>query len=383
MSEISSIGAMSAQIPMPASYNAVKIRVNKPQVIVPSNYHGDATDNGIYNAVNIAIDKPTVIRKDPVYNYPEAKQVVTYDMTGLAPVSVPVMPVSNVSYQPAFIAEETVVKPDVQDKVATITPTVDNKVAEAKKVPEPNITTVEAEKAPAFNGKKDIEIVPPADIKPDVDINDIIAKLSSNDYDVQAVQLAQIAQSVAKEPEKATAYVVKDIFTNLIGIMNKNTDSLEGPTQEQINIRKQIIMNELVKSKAREEGKNPEEVKLPYEISEQNLALANKLSPLELVERNKEYAMYTTAVLCKVYIDEIEKQTGNVVAIVDLPGITDIVNILNHSDNAEAKIAALQALDYIKRPEYAEDLKSIYDMASKDANPYVAKVATEAKKNLS
>ena len=46
------------------------------------------------------------------------------------------------------------------------------------------------------------------------------------------------------------------------------------------------------------------------------------------------------------------------------------------------RIAAIKALDYIKTPEYKEDLKAIYSIAATDPDPIVQKMAQAAVQRL-
>lgn len=55
---------------------------------------------------------------------------------------------------------------------------------------------------------------------------------------------------------------------------------------------------------------------------------------MEQAERNKEYALYTISILAKIYTDEVEKQTGNIVPLTDLPGSAAIVDALRFNPNS-------------------------------------------------
>ena len=68
---------------------------------------------------------------------------------------------------------------------------------------------------------------------PEVNISDVVSRLSSKDYDTQASQMAEIIKVMLDSPEKLNQYVVKDVFVNLINIAEKNTDNLAKPTEEQ------------------------------------------------------------------------------------------------------------------------------------------------------
>ena len=60
------------------------------------------------------------------------------------------------------------------------------------------------------------------------------------------------------------------------------------------------------------------------------------------------------AILAKIYTDEVEKQTGNIVPMTDVPGTSAIVDSLRYNPNSGVKIAAIDALRHINRPEYKD-----------------------------
>ena len=74
-------------------YSAVNINIRKPEVDANKNVSNPMTvnnDNGIYNAVKIDIDNPKInTDTKPVYDYPEAEGIVTYDMLTLNPIALP------------------------------------------------------------------------------------------------------------------------------------------------------------------------------------------------------------------------------------------------------------------------------------------------------
>jgi len=348
MTQVNSVGTAT-------NYSAVKIRVNEPKAFISGK--GDSV-NGNYNAVDIAVDKPFMAQYDrEIYNYPQNNDTV--------PGNIAI--INTETYYP--IAPENVYKEQAVDKQEPVS-TQDNTV-----VPEPNITTPEAEKKNLvyFNGtSKPVEIVQPEEIKPNIDIKSVVAKLSDRDYDVQAKQMDVITTTAIKSPSEAIEYVSKPVFSSLIKILNKDSSELAKPSEQQIETRKKIILNEIVKQKAEEEGKT--DVKLPYALTDEEIKSAMVLSDYEQAERNKEYAMYTIAALNKIYISETEKRTGNVLPLTDLPGIAEIVNVLKTSE-PNTKLVALESLYYIKRPEYKEELKSIYSMAASDENKNIAQIA--------
>lgn len=393
------------------NYNAVKINIKKPEINAGNGRNTYIDDNGIYNAVNIEIDNPS-INTEPkkVYDYPEAEEPVTYDMVN---PNIRLPQGFNVAYTTTNVIlpkmeqeiEGVGVNEGVNDDEADIVPTdleeegvneneadvapTEPEVNEEVDVPAPNYTTVEAEKAEdnitddvkimeAEVGTQDVkkpEIIPGEEIQPEIDIPLIISNLASADYDTQAQQMEEIARIALDNKENAVPYIVREVFASLIEITKKDTANLAAPTDKQVEARKKLITNFIVMENAKNNNK---EAKLPYQLTEEDFAAANELSPMELAERNKEYALYTIAILAKVYTDEVEKQTGNIVPLTDLPGSAAIVDALRQNPNAGVKIAAIDALRHIYRPEYSEELNTLFELAQADSNPQVALAAQSA-----
>lgn len=325
-----------------ANYNAVKIQINDPKTNIPEGLK-NSDDNGIYNAVNIEVNRPSVdVAKKAIYDYPQAQSVVTYDMTGIAPITKP-------------------------------------------QLPPPNVTTTEAEKVSneanvAFQAAP--EIVEAEKKTPNAKIQEAVTKLSSNNYDMQAQQMEEIARLSMQDPKNTLPFVTTEIFDNLINIIKKDTSNLAIPTDSQIEARKKIIINEIAKEQAKANGQKLDNFTPPYKVTEAELKEAMTLTDMEQAERNKEYALYTIAILAKVFADEVQNQTGNIVPLTDLPGASDIVEAMKTNKNPGIKIAAIDALRYISRPEYKDEIKSIFTLMTKDENPQVAELAKMAIQSL-
>lgn len=405
-------------------YNGVKINIQKPEVNASGVNSGvnrgeniSYPDNGIYNAVNIDIDNPSVNTEPKrIYDYPEAEGPVTYEMANTNRIPLPQG--FNVAYHTTNVIlpkmEQEVeiegIKPEEADDIEEV-----EIEEETPAVPEPNYTTTEAEKdvepeeaiqanqettlPPVVEEKapevkdaiaddvqimetevketeiKRPEIIPGEEILPDVDIPLVISNLTNADYDVQAQQMEEIARISLDNPENAVPYIVREVFSSLIDITKKDTANLAAPTEEQVQARKKLISNFIVMENAKQ-GQG--QVKLPYQLTEKDFALANELSPMEQAERNKEYALYTISILAKIYTDEVEKQTGNIVPLTDLPGSAAIVDALRFNPNSGVKIAAIDALRHIQRPEYKEELTTLYTLAQADSNPQVSMAAERA-----
>lgn len=344
-------------------YSAVNINIKKPEVNARENGKMSVVnDNGIYNAVKITIDKPSVnTEPKKVYDYPEAEEVVTYKNANVQQVALPEgFPAGN-AYENNTVKEETV-------------------------VPEPNYTTTEAEKSENTSANGDVtfhgadkavkkpEIIPSEPIKPEVNISDTIAVLSGNDYDKQAMEIAKIAYLSETKPEEAKPYIVRDVFNALIDVVRKDTSNLEKPSQQQNEIRQKIVANIMAAQR-----KQP----VPYQITKEEQEIATNLAPIEMAERNKEYALIAISSLAKNYINQVEKESGNVVPFTDIPGIAEITNTIRDSKNPEIRIAAIESLGHIYKLEYKDEIITILNLAQQDKHPLVSKIATMTLQKLS
>ena len=392
-----------------ANYNAVKIQINDPKTKISPNNKPNPDDNGIYNGVDIQINRPSVEPfTRPIYQYPMYEEGPVPYCMAVPGAKLPLAYQTNLISNRTFVHNNNAYEiefefDELKSKENKINKTDVEKAAEPEKnqeesneiliiekveepqVPEANYTTLEAEKAEApivnglnFRAKKEPEIIPSQEILPEADIPAIIDNLSNPNYDIQAEQMEEIVRTAMTTPDKALPYVVRDIFSSLIEIVQKDTTKLAAPNQAQAETRRQIIVNEVIKEYAKTNNLNTENVELPYKLTEEEIASAVKLTPMELAERNKEYALYAMAALAKVYTDEIEKESGTVIPLTDLPGISTVVDTLRYNINPETKIAAIDALLYIQRPEYKEELVSLFNLVSKDRSNEVAAVAAEA-----
>ena len=381
-------------------YNAVDINIRKPEVNAAGKKDETSisTDNGVYNAVKINVDRPAVNTepKKTIYDYPLYDGIINYNMLPTQQVELPTE-MSAVYYSNTAVVPEK----DNENELKSENIAEDNSAQEEAAVPEPNFTTLEAEKEemPAaveekktenlennqeisFHGAEDDntvkrpEIVQGEEIKPDVNIGEVVANLKDADFDKQALQIEEIARLSLQNKDNAVNYIVRDVFSSLMDIANKDTTKLEPPTKEQVEIRKKLISDFI------EIEKNPQAKDVPFKLSEDEVALAAKLSPMEQAERNKEYALYTMAILDKVYIEEIQKETGNVVPMTDVPGLSTIVDAVKNNPNSGVKAAAIDALAYVQRPEYKEELNTIYTLAQQDQNQQVVMTAKRAQETL-
>lgn len=337
-----------------ANYNAVKIKINDPKTTIPEGFK--SADLGNYNAINIEVNRPTV---DVVKmaDIPAEVAVATF-----MPVEIPVIPVDPVAYE-------------------EYAKTVDEQEAVVVTVPEPNVTSQEVEKKnlgnePSFNGLsfKSAKVEKPSAIK--IDVAQTVANLKNENYDIQALQMEEMAKTASVEPDLLKQYITTDVFSSLIDILNKDTTNLEAPSKEQIEIRDKALANLEVLAIAQSKGEKLEETEIPYpDLTPEEINTALTLTSMEQAERNKEYAMYVIAVLSRTYADDVKKISGNTVPLTDLPGMAEIVDTLRYNKNWLIRIAAIDALQICYKPEYKEETLEILKLASQDKHPQVAQIA--------
>lgn len=304
--------------PVEPNYSAVKIRVNDAKTF---NLGDSNVNNGVYNATDIEVNRPSV------YTYPNVDTLMAYNMPKI-------------------------------------------------NVPKPNVTTTEAEKELTFKAAPNkVEIVPAVEIKPEVDIQEVTENLSSQDFDVQAKQLHDIVKAAGAKEDGAKPYITPETFEALVGIIKKDNSNMPQPTPEQDEARKKLKENLIAADKAFAEGVDPKTFKMPHDMSEEETKLALTLTPFEQVDRNKTYALAVTALLAKAYADGVEKHSGNVVPLTDLPGASAMVDVLRKENNPDVRMTALDSLRYISRPEYKEELVTIFTLAAQDKDPKVSQYA--------
>ncbi len=88
--------------------------------------------------------------------------------------------------------------------------------------------------------------------------------------------------------------------------------------------------------------------------------------------------MFTTAILQKLYSEEVAKLTNTSVPLTELPGAVTIVEQLKNNPNPMVRTSAIEALSYIQQPEYKADLNTLFTIAKNDQDKNVQEAATAA-----
>lgn len=341
----SQISPFAPRIPLmpsqPISYNAVKIEINDPTVNTPA----AGNNQGYYYNIptQSAYDMPTA----PMGQLPsQANQVIPQAQTVSA---VPVPP------QPQPVAAPV---------VDTTAPTVIEQAPVPTPAPAP-VAPQAASPAPAVQETKPAE--PQQSQAPQVDVKSINDKLVSQDLEAQKSAIHQIAEIGQNSPEAATQLLTPEVFNNLNGIIEKDTSTLEGPTKEQIELRQKEMSGTKL---------TPEET-----------AKAEKLSPMEFAEMNKQISIYTTAVLQKVLRAEVDKEAAknNIqpLSINELPGSESIAKNLKDNPNPIIREACISALTYVAKPDdNAVLVPLLRTVAKEDKDENVKATAQEMIKKL-
>lgn len=325
------------------NYNAVKIDINNPQVSTPQ-----------------SISQPQVIPS--MYDVPKAS---VYEV----PQQSVYQPNQNFNQPPTAQQTPSVPTPVIVPPAVTPAPVAPAPVATTPApVAAPAQATVEAAavapetKAPETAAPQAIEVKSPEVAKPQVDVNAFIARLTNDNYEEQANAMETIADMAQNSPQQATALLDTRVIDSLLGIMNKDTSKLQGPTPKQLEIREKIINNK--------------------PVTEAETKEANVITPMEQAERNKQYAMYTAAILQKLFATEVQKMNNSVVPLTELPGSAAIVEQVKSNPNPMVRASAIDSLSYIQAPEYKQDLETIFTVAQKDKDSIVQKTAEKALEKL-
>lgn len=340
------------QVPMqpmatPApNYNAVKIDVHNPAVSAPG-------------VGQVAMSVPQYAQPTmPYYSYPQA-QLYEYPQAPVQPYYMPVMQMPQapiqIPAQPAAPQAPEAVTPAPQQPVAPQVVQQNINQAPQTAVPQP-VVTQEAPKTPETT--QAVEIQQPTPVAPQVDINSFIAKLTNPDFDVQAGAMEEIANMVKDEPQKATELLDEKVMNALTNIINNDSSKLAGPTPEQIAARQKLMSGE--------------------KLSDADTKLATTITPMEQSERNKSYAMFTAAIMQKLYGEEVAKLTNTTVPLTELPGAVPIVEQLKNNPNPMVRTSAIEALRYIQQPAYKQDLTTLFTVAKNDKDKNVQEAATAA-----
>lgn len=317
------------------------------------------------SAVNIQIfepknySTPEAAYQQPVYNYPTNNfydyNHATQVPYGYPPVMVPQMPAPQVAQFP------------VPAEVPSVPVAAPAPVVVAPATPAPVVAAVQQVVTPAASTAPAPATPAPAPAVSAVDIAGLVANLKSANLDDQIAAIQKVAQIAQEDKQAAQTLNNEELFKSLAEIVTKDTKTLVGPDAKQLELRQKEQSGTAL---------TPEEqAQIVY-------------SPQEKAELNKQYGIYTLAILQKNFRDavdqELKNQGAQPISINELPGIVQIVENIKSDSNPAIRDAGLSALKYIaKLPEDKEVLKTIFDIAAKqDPDPAVRQSAETAIKEL-
>ena len=322
-----------AAAPKPQSqYNAVKIDIIEPKV------NAGETQVSPYNYPQAS-----------VYNMPQASAYAPAQAVTAPVYSAPVQTAAPVYAQPA---PQIVNQQNISQPQAAV-PAAEQPAPPAAPAPEQPVAAAKAEEVPP---------APAAEPVSTVDVAGLTAKIKSEDPEAAGKAIEDVALVAQNNPAEAVQLLDTNLMEGLLGVIAKDTSTLQGPTPKQIELRQQIMS-----------GKT---------LSEADTAEAKTVTPLEMAERNKQYALFTVAILQNLLVNEFKKTNNTTPDIKDLPGMEQIVTTIKDNPNPMLRASGLAALAYNARPEYKPVMKEIFELSKNDADENVQKVAAEGLSKL-
>ncbi len=242
----------------------------------------------------------------------------------------------------------------IQQPPFAFSPIIPQTIPQQPAVPEPQIQTQQNAPVPLIeqpnNNLNDFRSIRP---------ETFAGRLKTDNLDEQKNTIEEIAEKVKNSETDGPVLLDTQVFDALVDIINKDTSSLAGPTQEAMELRQKNI----------------------EELTEEE---QNKIgpTPLEKAEINKQYALYTISYMQERLNSELEKRNGKALELKDLPCIETVVDTAKSNPNPMLRIGAIAGLAHIARPEYNDDLKTIFELAQYDEDDRVKEAAIKAGENL-
>ena len=214
---------------------------------------------------------------------------------------------------------------------------------------------------------------PEAQTTTKIDTDELINNLRSTDSKVREAAINKLAEYAQDEDVDVVKQVVTEpIMQTLVDIISQDTTGLQGPTEEQIAVAEKV---------ARGEQLTPEEDKL-----------SEDLSPRDAANQNRMFALYTLAMLQKFQRDEVDEyiasqkangqETIEPLKLNDVYGYNTVANVIKNDSRPEVKVAAIQSLRYIARPEDEAVVKEVLADSLKSNDEEVKSVAQETVETL-
>ncbi len=290
------------------------------------------------NAVNIQIfDPKSFAQPQSAYDMPTSSVYNVPTATAYPPAQPPV-PVP-----PPVVNTQNVNPPVPPSVIPTATPPQQPATPQAPQNTQPPVTPPQAPT--------------PAPQAPTLDTKAMAAEVKSDNLETAGAAIEKIADIAQHNPQEAKQLLDQELMESLLGVIAKDTSNLQDATPKQLELRQQLL-----------EGKT---------LTPEETAEAQKISEKEMADRNKQYALFTVAILQDLLVKEFQAQNNVTPDIKDLPGMEQIVSTIKDNSSPMLRASGLAALAYNARPEYKPVMEEIFNLSKQDEDPNVRKVAED------
>ena len=241
--------------------------------------------------------------------------------------------------------------------------------------PQAPAATEQAAQAPAEQQapaqQPDMQIQQPTEQNQNaVDVNSLVAGLKSTDNKTQEDAITKITNLSQGTPDMQSAVLSEPVMRGLADIVKQDTSTLQGPSEAQV-----AAINKAASG---------------AKLTPEEEALTKELAPKTLADKNRVISMFTLAMLQKNQRDEIDRYNATQdpnnqlpqLKLNDLIGFTEIENAARNDNEKEVKLAAIQALSYVAKPEDKETVEPVLKAAMNDPEPLIQQAANEVLANI-
>ena len=328
--------------------------IQAPQAYTPVQQQPLYRQQPQVNAVNIQIfDPKSFAQPDPTYAMPTN--------------SVYTVPQQSV-YNPAQPASQTPPAPPVPVPPPVVNTQNVNPPAPSviPQQPQPTPAPAQTQAAPQTQTPEQPVTPPPAPqptaAAPSFNTKGLAQDVKSDNLETAGAAIGKIADIAQHNPNEAKQLLDQELMESLLGVIAKDTTQLQDATPQQLQWREELL-----------QGKT---------LTPEQTAEAQKISPKEMADRNKQYALFTVAILQDLLVKEFQAQNNVTPDIKDLPGMEQIVSTIKDNSSPMLRASGLAALAYNARPEYTPVMKEIFGLSEQDEDPNVSNVASDGFEKL-
>lgn len=214
--------------------------------------------------------------------------------------------------------------------------------------PQPEVTPAQVQTVQQAQQTKMPAVEPSKEDVPKVNTDALIQDLKSSDLALQAEAMTSLAHFTMQSPKIAVQVLTEPIKQSLIDIINTDTTNMAGLTPEQEALKAKQTKGEKLTAEEEAQLKQP--------------------TQKDMANKNRVVAMFTLAMVQKCARDNHEEynkfqvenggQPNNNMGLKDLAGYKEIVNVIQNEQNNDLKIAGIQALQHIAKPEEKAEVET-------------------------